>query len=463
MDFKKVLESQKSKSCIISVEKFSDDEYGNIRIVDGNRAHYEEMERNLHRPFVPDSPYEEYFPKEKNFEDFCYRSAFLGESLHTYVELPQMGLWLNLFLLPQISDRENVGYCLYTYDVTPTADSGQRANLSAETSQAVINTCLKLRDAKDAKEKFQEVIDDLRNICQSDFCSILLIDDKEKKCSALCHSINPELKLANFDSFQVEDFYDVANSWRETLGDSTCVILKDRHDWEWLKNVNPMWYQSLAGFNIRNIVLFPLNYNGERLGYMWAQNFNDENTVKIKETLELTTFFIASEIFNCKLLEKLEIISSMDVLTGVMNRNTMNNDIDAIASGKRRASDMYAVVFADLNGLKRVNDEQGHDAGDELLKNATKELCEAFPGSDIYRAGGDEFMVLTTGFKEEEIVEKVKLLNEKSEAGDGVSFALGMFMVKPGEDIRSAMRQADERMYRNKNLYYAKFPERKYR
>ncbi|MBO4346754.1 MAG: GGDEF domain-containing protein, partial [Lachnospiraceae bacterium] len=98
MNFKEILAAQKNKTCILSVEKITDSQYGNIRIVEGNKAHYADMLNTLHHPFVPDSPYEVYFPKDKNFEDFCFRSAFLGQPLHTYVPLPQMGLWLNMFL-----------------------------------------------------------------------------------------------------------------------------------------------------------------------------------------------------------------------------------------------------------------------------------------------------------------------------------------------------------------------------
>ena len=46
----------------------------------------------MRKPFIPDSPYCEYLPQNKNFEDFCYRCAILGEPLHSYVPLPQMAL-----------------------------------------------------------------------------------------------------------------------------------------------------------------------------------------------------------------------------------------------------------------------------------------------------------------------------------------------------------------------------------
>lgn len=108
------------------------------------------------------------------------------------------------------------------------------------------------------------------------------------------------------DNFIDEGFFDITQTWDQTIGGSTCVIVKNRQDREWLESVNPLWYQSLKGAGVDSIVLFPLIYNENTLGYMWALNFNEESTVKIKETLELTTFFIASEIANYQLLQRLE-------------------------------------------------------------------------------------------------------------------------------------------------------------
>ncbi len=92
MNFENILSAYKTKTCIMSVEKFPDGSYGNIRIADGNKAHCDDMLSTMHKAFIPDSPYAEYFPENKNFEDFCYRCAVLGQPLHTYVELPQFKL-----------------------------------------------------------------------------------------------------------------------------------------------------------------------------------------------------------------------------------------------------------------------------------------------------------------------------------------------------------------------------------
>ncbi|MCR5199576.1 MAG: hypothetical protein K6C38_00505 [Saccharofermentans sp.] len=65
--------------------------------------------------------------------------------------------------------------------------------------------------------------------------------------------------------------------------------------------------------NIRSFVLFPLKSGEQIIGYIWTLNFNTEDTVKIKETLELTTFFIGSEIANRLLMEHLRVLISVDM------------------------------------------------------------------------------------------------------------------------------------------------------
>ena len=462
MDFESLLSGYKSKACIISVDILPNNHYGNIRIVAGNKPHCVDMLATMHKEFVPGSPYQEFFPEDKNFEDFCYRSAILGRPLHTYVNLPFMNLWLNMFLLPLESDKEGTGYCLYSYEVTPHVDAEQRASLSADTAAQVLETCIKLRASGNIREKIQEVINDIRNICESDHCCILLVDKETRECKTFCESINPGSSVLPMDTFLDEGFFDITQTWDDTIGGSTCVIVKNQQDREWLESVNPLWSKSLRGAGVNSIVLFPLAYNENTLGYMWALNFNEESTVRIKETLELTTFFIASEIANYQLLQRLEKLSTMDMLTGAKNRNAMNNVISDIIDGKMQVKYPYSVVFSDLNGLKRVNDEIGHAEGDHLLKTAAGTLSGVFFEGEVYRAGGDEFMILINDMDEDVLAQRLERLDEQA-GKENISLSVGTFVVREGEDIRNAMRIADERMYADKKAYYEKYPERKYR
>ncbi len=81
MDFEKLLSDYKVKACIMSVDKLPDGRYGNIRIVAGNKPHCDDMMATMHKEFITGSPYAEYFPQDKNFEDYCYRSAILCSSV----------------------------------------------------------------------------------------------------------------------------------------------------------------------------------------------------------------------------------------------------------------------------------------------------------------------------------------------------------------------------------------------
>ncbi|MBQ1575056.1 MAG: sensor domain-containing diguanylate cyclase [Clostridiales bacterium] len=462
MEFDKLLSGYKTKACVLSVDSYPEDRYGNIRIVAGNKPHCEDMLRTMCKEFIPGSPYAEYLPEDKNFEEFCYRSAILGQPLHTYVELPFMNLWLNMFLLPLESDKENTGYCLYSYDVAPKADAEQRASLSADTAATVLQTCIKLRGSGNIKETIGEVIEDIRNICESDHCCILLVDKETRSCETFSESIREGSAVLPMDHFLDDGFFDITQTWDDTIGGSTCVIINSPQDKEWLESVNPVWSGSLKGAGVDNIVLFPLTYNNKTLGYMWSLDFNVENTVKIKETLELTTYFIASEIANYQLLKKLETMSTIDMLTGVKNRNAMNNMISNILDGKSKMKCPYSVVFTDLNGLKRVNDENGHTEGDNLLKTTAHLFSGIFYDAEVYRAGGDEFMILASEMDEDILEARLKRVAEQAEK-ENIHVSIGTYVVREGEDIRTAMRVADERMYADKNAYYEAHPELKYR
>lgn len=457
MNFDELLSHYKAKACIVSVEFFPDGTYGNIRVVAGNKAHCDDM-ASLNHPFEPGCPYEACFPKNPNFEEHCYHCVHEGKPLHAYVDLYMMGLWLNMFLLPLDSDQENIGYCIYCYDVTPKADSSAMADLSADTAADVLKACIKLRGSGDIKHAFQDVVEDIRQICGSDHCCILLTDDEKCTCSIFAESLRRGSSLYPMARY-IEGFYTITETWPDTLAGSTCIILKDERDMDKLREQNPVWSASLDYAGVKSVVLFPLRHGGKLLGYMWALNFNIDDVIKIKETLELTTFFIASEIASYKLLNKLEVMSTIDSLTGIKNRNVMNNYVDQIVEGQVPMP--KAVLFADLNGLKRVNDEQGHVAGDKMLRKAASILQSIFHDGEVFRAGGDEFMVLVSEIDESEAQRRIAQVHYLSKITDDVRFSIGLSY---GEmDIRAAMRHADECMYADKNAYYMANPELKYR
>ena len=221
-----------------------------------------------------------------------------------------------------------------------------------------------------------------------------------------------------------------------------------------------MWYDSLCKHDIRNIILYAVRNNKMLVGFIWAANYDTSKRMQIKETLELTTFLISAVIANHQFVSQLEFKSSTDGLTQLFNRNAMNERVDKLVSGKDELPNTMGIVLADLNGLKTVNDDEGHDAGDKLLIRAAALLKLAFGDYEIYRAGGDEFFVFCPEITADKLIEQVKQLNSLANSTPDVSFACGSVYLTGKYDIRNAMKTADERMYKDKQEYYRQHPEK---
>ena len=466
IDYQKFVDCINPMTCVISVEKKEDGSYGKIRIVTGNQAYIDSIEHAEYAPkmltdkFVPNSEYQNYFPKDLNFEDFCYRAAILKQPLHTYVHPERFDFWFNILMIPLESEEENLGYCTYTQELSREANVSKMTQLSYETASDVLNTCIKLRGTEDFDNTIKEVISDIRKICQARHCCLLELDFNKRQCKVLADAFETDYVSRTMVHWEDDEHFDLALGWEELIGGSNCLIIKNEREMDLIKENNPTWHGSLMKAGVDSIVLFPLKARGELLGYIWATNFEVENALRIKETLELTTFFLASEIANNQMFERLRILSTMDMLTGVYNRNEMNNRIDSLCEGAGGDTPV-GIVFADLNGLKQVNDLEGHLAGDLVLKNAAMLLQNIFVGNEIYRAGGDEFMVLVEGAVPQVLEYQAERVKKQSEAYRNVSFAVGFCCEKDAREVRKALKIADQRMYEDKKRYYELYPERK--
>ena len=469
LDFHNFAEYITPVACVVSVEKFPDGSYGNIRIASANSAFTGTREKfskelgdapDKNADEIFDEPYDKYIPKDVNFENFCYRSAILGQTVHTYVHPEKMPVWLYITAVPLKSDKENIGYCAYIQEMTAAQDYSIMTNISPDVSANVLQICLKLHGSIDFMSSITEVICDIRDMCDAEHCCILTTDFSRRKCAVLCEALSQDTKLLSMEAYVNDDFFGVIDTWHGTMAGSNYVIIKNSHDWEYLRETNPVWYNSINPAGAKSIVLFPLVHHGETLGFIWAINFNTEHTLMIKETLELATYFLASELSSHQLFDRLRALSSSDLLTGVLNRNAMNNRVDGFTADKSAHDMPVCVIFADLNGLKRVNDTEGHFAGDLLLKDAALTLQKHFPEHEVYRAGGDEFMVLALEPDEEQMLVKIQHFRDAVSGTDGVSFAVGWSFGRAGE-LYSALREADELMYADKEDYYRRNPDRK--
>jgi len=156
---------------------------------------------------------------------------------------------------------------------------------------------------------------------------------------------------------------------------------------------------------------------------------------------------------------QLEHISRHDGLTGLYNRCHFSHLIEQIRlAGPFPAS----VIFADLNGLKPVNDRLGHEAGDALLCRAGAVLKEAAGQEAVtVRMGGDEFLVLLPGLAmpaAQEVLARINQLVNAQKGFDGplLTLSLGCASCEDGAGIDEMLREADQLMYQAKRAHYAR-------
>jgi len=170
-----------------------------------------------------------------------------------------------------------------------------------------------------------------------------------------------------------------------------------------------------------------------------------------------------------KLEETLRNSSLKDDLTGLFNRRGLLKQAAPYFEFARRQKEKLLLLFIDLDGMKRINDEFGHNEGDNALINTATILNRSFRGSDIIaRLGGDEFTVLVTDLnasKEEAIArlnENLKTFNASEDRGHKLAFSIGVATLEPERMtcFEELLEQADQAMYQQKRMKRRRSTER---
>lgn len=178
--------------------------------------------------------------------------------------------------------------------------------------------------------------------------------------------------------------------------------------------------------------------------------------------LELFLMQVSSYLENLQLQRELEELVQTDGLTGVFNRYYY----DKVFAEERELSIKFhkpmALILMDVNGLKQLNDEVGHEAGDTLIAQTAQLLSANLETYDtIFRIGGDEFVVLLTDCDKERLEQAVALLKniqkgaefEYKEKNYPLHFSLGGVCSTEMEHD-NLKDEADKRMYTDKENYY---------
>ena len=166
------------------------------------------------------------------------------------------------------------------------------------------------------------------------------------------------------------------------------------------------------------------------------------------------------ELLECVKLEQhqvkgLENVAGIDEFTGLKTREVIEQMLTLYVSQHK----VFYVVFIDIDGLKRTNDNYGHEEGDFYIKKVAKTLIETYPLDEIARIGGDEFLIL--GLDVDQSIQKTHLCREKvvqiqeryqKEYPTSISYGIEQVDKDNGFTAQELMQKADEKMYEFKRL-----------
>ena len=159
-------------------------------------------------------------------------------------------------------------------------------------------------------------------------------------------------------------------------------------------------------------------------------------------------------------------LAHKDALTGIGNKTAYDNEIRRLEWSLSDENLKFGIAMIDLNFLKRINDTYGHENGNIAIKNLCKIVCKIFKNSEVFRIGGDEFVVILENDDYENATSLVKKFNNKLEKlaankslepWESISASIGLAMYDPVIDhsVDNVFKRADKAMYARKKAMKA--------
>ena len=242
--------------------------------------------------------------------------------------------------------------------------------------------------------------------------------------------------------------------WFEMFDRHSNVTIADRQH---LKHAHPDEYEALRRQEVERCVAAPIIIRDEIVSILTIANLTANKLEGASLMLTTLSYFIATSMVadnNRKLLEK---ASYSDAMTGVSNRNAFIRDLEQNQRLIDQGELAVGVIYFDLNGLKEVNDRQGHRAGDRLIMQLADTISLFFRKREVYRTGGDEFVTICLNMPEMLFTERLaRVMAYIDNCSDSLSVSIGYaWSNAKGLSLQQIIATADAKMYEEKQNYYA--------
>ncbi|SEA46702.1 PAS domain S-box-containing protein/diguanylate cyclase (GGDEF) domain-containing protein [Pseudobutyrivibrio sp. ACV-2] len=382
--------------------------------------------------------------RDEDWMKLSYQAAFMRQSVMNHTFNTQYNRWFEFWAVPVYKK----GFCAFIiHDVTAEKRKEENRTIDYNSTNFVLN-CAKVLSTSEFRKGIKYTLKELGGVLKADRVSV--IDVKQGEVGDV-YQWSERINGTGLPSKKVLDEYDFFTMWESQIKEDGVAVIDDTSV---LSDKNSQIYDDVLAGNISRYIVASLKDKAETIGYLLVDNYSMELDIDERTVVQSVSIFISEELKNYKLTTEVSYMNTHDDLTDLGNRYayyTTKNMLDGLEV-------TVGVCFIDINGIKAINDERGHDAGDDVIKETAELIASVFKKKFCYRIGGDQFVVIVPQVSKEhfdELLEKLKKKRKKT------TFAIGAVWSEESKDINNLINQADKLMSSDKSNFYSTANRRK--
>ena len=388
--------------------------------------------------------------------EFCTNDRLCDDNFYTW-EFTNPSIGRHFLLKDKIIQwRGKTARMEIAFDITERELQKQELKNMLDVQTLITNCVRMLYAVDDLDQTINAVLTQIGEFLVSDRAYVFEIKDElmNNTHEWTAPGISPQLeKLQQLDLSLISD-------WLPFFEKNDCIIIDDV---EQLQKTNPAAYATLHAQEITSLIAAPIFLDNKLAGYIGIDNYDSEKIKNSSYLLLSMSIFLSYAIRHRNHVDMLHRLSYHDLLTNALNRNAFMDVLSQFRPGQYASA---GIIYIDINGMKEINDFYGHHQGDKILITTVAKVFNLFKPDELFRIGGDEFVIITYDLTETDFYEKFNLLRnifcEKTNLP--FSIATGSCWVKSPSDLNSLLQQADSAMHTDKKkFYYGKEKTSRYR
>ncbi|SHJ19351.1 sensor domain-containing diguanylate cyclase [Pseudobutyrivibrio xylanivorans] len=381
--------------------------------------------------------------RDEDWIRLSYQAAFMRQSVINSTYNTQFNKWFEFWAVPVYKK----GFCAFIiHDVTAEKRKEEHRVITINSNNFILD-CAKKLSANDFNKGIKIILKDLGTVLRADRTAVIECIHGEV---GELYTWADKIGGTGLPSKNVFDQFDFFTMWKGQMRDDPLFICDDV---SLVNTQNSEVYKSVLHGTITRYIVAALKNKEETIGFLLIENYSLDLDINVRAVVESISIFIAEELRNYKMTQELSYRSTHDELTGLGNRHSyvatlsMLDELDV----------SVGVCFVDINGLKQINDTNGHVEGDNVIRETANILAGVFKKKYCYRVGGDEFVVVIPQISQEHYEEQIEKLRKKAK---NKAFAMGTVWSDNASDVEELINQADKLMYVDKAEYFLEHERR---